>query len=152
MRVLPHYQNSGGFFIAVLEKKDWLPWQRKQRKTRKPEVTSESTKEVTTTIIESTDKEESDKIEVVPNLEELASKALTEKAPPTPVEQPQDTGTGDVAPANRSDSDDDGRVVRTNTGSASVATSGASVGGAGVVAEEKLEPEDERPPDAVLGK
>ena len=144
MRVLPHYQNSGGFFIAVLEKKDWLPWQRKQRKTRKPEVTSESTKEVTNTIIESTDKE--DKMEVVPNLEELASKALAEKAQPTPVEQPQDTGTGDVAPANRSDSDD-GRVVRTNSGSA-----GASVGGAGVVAKEKLEPEDERPPDAVLGK
>lgn len=34
MRVLPHHQDTGGFFIAVLEKKDWLPWQRKQRKIR----------------------------------------------------------------------------------------------------------------------
>ncbi|XP_064398499.1 RNA cytosine-C(5)-methyltransferase NSUN2-like isoform X2 [Halichondria panicea] len=32
MRVLPHHQNTGGFFIAVLEKTEWLPWQ-KQRKT-----------------------------------------------------------------------------------------------------------------------
>ena len=27
IRVLPHYQDSGGFFIAVLKKKEWLPWQ-----------------------------------------------------------------------------------------------------------------------------
>ncbi len=32
MRVLPHHQNTGGFFIALLEKTEWLPWQ-KQRKT-----------------------------------------------------------------------------------------------------------------------
>ncbi|XP_013415807.1 tRNA (cytosine(34)-C(5))-methyltransferase isoform X2 [Lingula anatina] len=28
MRVLPHHQNTGGFFIAVLEKRDVLPWVR----------------------------------------------------------------------------------------------------------------------------
>ncbi|XP_055335225.1 RNA cytosine C(5)-methyltransferase NSUN2-like isoform X2 [Paramacrobiotus metropolitanus] len=28
MRVMPHYQNTGAFFIAVLEKKATLPWQR----------------------------------------------------------------------------------------------------------------------------
>lgn len=26
MRILPHHQNTGGFFIAVLEKKSHLPW------------------------------------------------------------------------------------------------------------------------------
>ena len=31
MRVLPHSQDSGGFFVAVLEKKDWLPWQSKMK-------------------------------------------------------------------------------------------------------------------------
>ena len=31
MRVLPHFQDSGGFFIAVLEKRDWLPWQSKMK-------------------------------------------------------------------------------------------------------------------------
>ena len=30
-RILPHHQNTGGFFIAVFKKLDWLPWQRKQR-------------------------------------------------------------------------------------------------------------------------
>ena len=32
--MLPHHQNTGGFFIALLEKKEWLPWQ-KQRKLSK---------------------------------------------------------------------------------------------------------------------
>lgn len=31
LRVLPHFQDTGGFFIAVLEKKDWLPWQSKMK-------------------------------------------------------------------------------------------------------------------------
>ena len=29
VRVLPHHQDTGGFFIAVLHKSDWLPWQRR---------------------------------------------------------------------------------------------------------------------------
>lgn len=33
MRILPHHQDTGGFFVAVLEKKEWLPWQRKPRVT-----------------------------------------------------------------------------------------------------------------------
>ena len=33
MRILPHHQDTGGFFIAVLHKLDWLPWQHKQRHT-----------------------------------------------------------------------------------------------------------------------
>ena len=32
--MLPHHQDTGGFFIALLEKNEWLPWQ-KQRKQAK---------------------------------------------------------------------------------------------------------------------
>ena len=28
MRILPHHQDTGGFFVAVLEKIDHLPWER----------------------------------------------------------------------------------------------------------------------------
>ena len=28
MRILPHHQDTGGFFVAVLEKIDQLPWER----------------------------------------------------------------------------------------------------------------------------
>lgn len=34
MRVQPHFQDTGGFFIAVLCKKDWLPWQSKTKTGR----------------------------------------------------------------------------------------------------------------------
>jgi len=27
MRILPHHQNTGGFFVAVLEKVKLLPWE-----------------------------------------------------------------------------------------------------------------------------
>jgi len=36
MRVLPHHQDSGGFFIAVLQKRDWLPWQRQHKLSKNP--------------------------------------------------------------------------------------------------------------------
>lgn len=29
LRILPHFQNTGGFFVAVLTKNNTLPWQRK---------------------------------------------------------------------------------------------------------------------------
>ena len=32
LRVLPHHQDTGGFFIAVLHKSDWLPWQRRPQR------------------------------------------------------------------------------------------------------------------------
>lgn len=31
MRLLPHYQNTGAFFVAVLVKKSLMPWERKER-------------------------------------------------------------------------------------------------------------------------
>ncbi len=34
IRVLPHYQDTGAFFIAVFEKKEWLPWQSKMKKAQ----------------------------------------------------------------------------------------------------------------------
>lgn len=36
MRVLPHLQNTGGFFVAVLEKKSLLPWEKSERQIRAP--------------------------------------------------------------------------------------------------------------------
>lgn len=43
IRILPHHQNSGGFFIAVLEKKAELPWLRKTETTNK-DVSEKDTK------------------------------------------------------------------------------------------------------------
>ena len=40
MRVQPHFQDTGGFFIAVLHKKDWLPWQSKT-KTRRAQTSDQ---------------------------------------------------------------------------------------------------------------
>lgn len=35
LRILPHHQNTGGFFVAVLIKKSPMPWNKRQ-----PKVTS----------------------------------------------------------------------------------------------------------------
>ena len=32
IRILPHQQDTGGFFVAVLVKHSWLPWQRQGKK------------------------------------------------------------------------------------------------------------------------
>uniref|UniRef100_A0A4W6FLZ0 tRNA (cytosine(34)-C(5))-methyltransferase n=1 Tax=Lates calcarifer TaxID=8187 RepID=A0A4W6FLZ0_LATCA len=34
MRILPHHQNTGGFFVAVLEKKSLMPWNKRYPKYR----------------------------------------------------------------------------------------------------------------------
>ncbi|XP_042362227.1 RNA cytosine C(5)-methyltransferase NSUN2 [Plectropomus leopardus] len=41
MRILPHHQNTGGFFVAVLEKKAPMPWNKRYPKLRK-DVSSSS--------------------------------------------------------------------------------------------------------------
>lgn len=33
MRILPHHQDTGGFFVAVLEKVNHLPWERASHKS-----------------------------------------------------------------------------------------------------------------------
>ena len=43
LRVLPHHQDTGGFFIAVLHKSNWLPWQRKPRSEAAVRESSSST-------------------------------------------------------------------------------------------------------------
>ncbi|CAI7989852.1 RNA cytosine C(5)-methyltransferase NSUN2 [Geodia barretti] len=45
VRVLPHHQDTGGFFIAVLCKSDWLPWQRRPRDSEGATATSSSCEE-----------------------------------------------------------------------------------------------------------
>ncbi|XP_072531995.1 RNA cytosine C(5)-methyltransferase NSUN2 isoform X2 [Salminus brasiliensis] len=42
MRILPHHQNTGGFFVAVLVKKSPMPWNRRQPKFRNKEATPSS--------------------------------------------------------------------------------------------------------------
>lgn len=41
MRILPHHQNTGGFFVAVLVKKAPMPWNRRYPKLRNKEATGE---------------------------------------------------------------------------------------------------------------
>lgn len=38
IRILPHLQNTGGFFVAVLQKHRWLPW---QHQAKRPPATSQ---------------------------------------------------------------------------------------------------------------
>lgn len=40
VRILPHHQNTGGFFVAVLVKKAPMPWNRRHPKLRNKEVSS----------------------------------------------------------------------------------------------------------------
>ena len=45
MRILPHQQDSGGFFIAVLEKRAPLPWMKKSAQTQAGRVTPSGTRD-----------------------------------------------------------------------------------------------------------
>lgn len=42
MRILPHHQNTGGFFVAVLVKKAPMPWNRRYPKLRNKDANSSS--------------------------------------------------------------------------------------------------------------
>ncbi|KAF5898106.1 tRNA (cytosine(34)-C(5))-methyltransferase, partial [Clarias magur] len=46
MRILPHHQNTGGFFVAVLVKTAPMPWNRRNPKLRNKEATSSTSDEV----------------------------------------------------------------------------------------------------------
>ena len=48
MRVLPHHQDTGGFFIAVLQKQKWLPWQRERKQTKVTQEPTARTSDITT--------------------------------------------------------------------------------------------------------
>ena len=78
MRVLPHHQDTGGFFIAVLEKKDWLPWQRKQKRTQQSTAKEMESAETTENIVRVDDAETSNdtNADAVPKLKDLAHKAI----------------------------------------------------------------------------
>ena len=73
MRVLPHHQDTGGFFIAVVEKKDWLPWQRKQKRTQQ----STTTETKAAAMVDDAEACSDINIDAVPKLKDLASKAAT---------------------------------------------------------------------------
>ena len=42
MRILPHLQDTGGFFVAVFEKTDWLPWQLEAISRKQPSTTTDT--------------------------------------------------------------------------------------------------------------
>ncbi|XP_056154296.1 RNA cytosine C(5)-methyltransferase NSUN2 [Lampris incognitus] len=45
MRILPHHQNTGGFFVAVLVKKAPMPWNKRYPKLRKENPSSSAARE-----------------------------------------------------------------------------------------------------------
>lgn len=45
MRILPHKHNTGGFFVAVLEKVDFLPWESKRSITKSLPVEADTVAE-----------------------------------------------------------------------------------------------------------
>ena len=53
MRVLPHHQDSGGFFIALLQKNNWLPWQKQRKQAPFVPNPSPQTTELLSTLPES---------------------------------------------------------------------------------------------------
>ena len=86
MRVLPHHQDTGGFFIAVLEKKDWLPWQRKQKRTQQSTITE--TKTATMEDVEDlADPGSNSDVTAVPKLQDLAYKATMSAELPKEVKE-----------------------------------------------------------------
>ena len=42
LRILPHLQDTGGFFVAVFEKTDWLPWQLEAISKKQPNATTDT--------------------------------------------------------------------------------------------------------------
>ena len=47
LRILPHLQDTGGFFVAVLEKHDWLPWQLEAASSKKKSQTEQPPQTIT---------------------------------------------------------------------------------------------------------
>ena len=153
MRVLPHHQDTGGFFIAILEKKDWLPWQRKQRRTQQNTAT-----ETITTKAENSDtnvETGSDvgvKVNVVPRLGDLAFKATSSVEPSKEVTEnlkTEDSASTNVAESQEATNGNE-RTTSSSTESKhadiDLATGGEKV--------EKIESDggQERPSKSVLGK
>ena len=149
MRVLPHHQDTGGFFIAVLEKKDWLPWQRKQKRTQQSTATEMKT--ATTEDVEDLPNLGSNSDNTaVPKLQDLAYKAsacMSAELPEEAKEKVINSGSSaSVGPAECECTNNDGSE-RTSVGN------GGSIPDEG---EAKRKPEcsgrQERPSKAVLGK
>ena len=149
MHMLPHHQDTGGFFIAVLEKKDWLPWQRKQKRTQ--QSTATETKTATTENVEDLPGLGSNSdITAVPKLQDLAHKAATCMSAELPKEVKEKIinsgSSASVDPAECERTNNDGNE-RTSVGN------GGSIPDDGEV-KRKLECSggQERPSKAVLGK
>ena len=146
MRVLPHHQDTGGFFIAVLEKKDWLPWQRKQKRTQQ----STATETKTTTMEDVEDLPDLGSSSDVPKLQDLAYKATTCMSAELPEEVKEKIinsgSSASVGPAECECTNNDGSE-RTSVGN------GGSIPDDGEVKRKsECSGGQERPSKAVLGK
>ena len=86
LRILPHLQDTGGFFVAVLEKNDWLPWQLESVLKRQ----QNSSKTITNTEGIATDK-------TVTNTD---SSAATTSDTTAPTNDSSAVNTDDSAPTN----------------------------------------------------
>ena len=87
MRVLPHHQDTGGFFIAVLQKQDWLPWQRERKRAK---VTQEPTARTSDTTLASA----TQNTDCSPQVQDTVTSVQdTATSPQDTTTSPQDTTT-----------------------------------------------------------
>ena len=147
MRVLPHHQDTGGFFIAVMEKKDWLPWQRKQKRTQQTIATE--TKTATTEDVEDVpDLGSSSDVTAVPKLQDLAYKATTCMSAELPEEGKEKIinsgSSASVGPAECECTNNDGSERTSVRNDGSIPDDGEM--------KPECSGEHERPSKAVLGK
>jgi tRNA (cytosine34-C5)-methyltransferase len=151
MRVLPHHQDTGGFFIAVLEKKDWLPWQRKQKRTQQSVATE--TKTATTENVEVfADADSNIDVTAVPKLQDLAYEAAKSSDLPEEVTENiiNSESSASVGPAQSECTNNDGSSERTSMNPEG--NNGNIPADEEVKGKPVFSGEQERPSKAVLGK
>ena len=149
MRVLPHHQDTGGFFIAVLEKKDWLPWQRKQRRTQ-PSTTTET--KVSTAMDDTVTSSDTDVI-IVPKLKDLAYKATVPVEPEKVEENLSSTdGSASIDPTKSENTNNDSERTTQSLNSLKPEGNDGSIPGNEEVKKADSSDGQERSSKTVLGR
>lgn len=134
-RILPHHQNTGGFFIAVFKKLDWLPWQRKQKS--KEQVASSQQQQPLPTETELSTAKSADSSTSPPHVTQ-----------PTPLDDTGAVGGGDTM-----DETSVGLEQDTATAKGDDTAEGEQMEGSEKVASEvQGEGQGDRPPESVLGR
>ncbi|XP_061429133.1 RNA cytosine-C(5)-methyltransferase NSUN2-like [Lethenteron reissneri] len=81
VRILPHHQNTGGFFVAVLEKKREMPWNKRQRNVQNSKAASSASANADGTAIADADAEDSGKPAADDAVADADAAALAEPSP-----------------------------------------------------------------------